>query len=59
MSEKLKYVSPEYQKQLEDLGETLMAGVRERLATAAMQDTVEFPAVSEQLELDYDGGTES
>jgi len=57
MSEKLKYVSPEYQKQLEDLGDTLMQSVRERLAAAALDDTVEFPAVSEQLELEY--GTES
>lgn len=58
MSERLKYVSPEYQEQLEGLGDLLMEGVRNRLAEAALQDTVEIPVISGQLELDY-GGEES
>lgn len=58
MSEQLKYVSPEYQKRLEDLGDTLMAGVRERLAKSALEDTVEL-SVSEQLELEYGTDSES
>lgn len=58
MAERLQYVSPEYQLQLENLGDTLMQGVRERLADAALSDTVEFPAVDGQLTLDIPGNIE-
>lgn len=43
----LKYVSPEYQRQLDELAETLMLGVRNRLAASALGDTVEIEAVHE------------
>lgn len=43
MSEQLKYVSPEYQKQLEDLAETLVT--ERRFGRVALDDTVEIPVV--------------
>lgn len=49
--ERLKYVSPEYQQQLDNLAETLMSTTRQRLAATALEDTVEFPAITEQLVL--------
>jgi hypothetical protein len=56
MSEKLQYVSPEYQERLENLAEHLVTA--RRFGRAALDDTVEIPVISEQLELDY-GGAES
>lgn len=51
--ERKPYVSPEYQAQLDHLAETLAEGRRMRLADIALQDTVEFPAITdEQLVLD-------
>jgi hypothetical protein len=62
MSERLKYVSPEYQAQLDALAETLVTSRRfgrvvlyasEMGTTTApapmLEDTVEFPAVQEPL----------
>ena len=40
MSEKLKYVSPEYQAQLDALAETLVTA--RRFGSTALEDTVEF-----------------
>lgn len=40
MSERLKYVSPEYQAQLDALAETLVTA--RRFGSAALEDTVEF-----------------
>lgn len=45
MSERLKYVSPEYQAQLDALAETLVTA--RRFGKAALDDTVEM-----QLEFD-------
>lgn len=57
MSEKLKYVSPEYQERLENLADLLVT--QRRFGKVALDDTVEFPAVSEQLELDYGTNSEA
>lgn len=46
MSESLKHVSPEYQKQLEDLAETLVTP--KRFGRVALADTVEIPVVVEE-----------
>lgn len=55
MAERLKYVSAEYQERLEALANLLVTP--ERFGRVALADTVEFPVISEQLELDY--GTDS
>lgn len=47
MSEALKYVSPEYQKRLDDLAELLVTG--RRFGQVALQDTIEFDPVELQL----------
>lgn len=46
MAEQLKYVSPEYKAQLDELAEKLVTA--RRFGDAALTDTVEFP-VQEQL----------
>lgn len=53
MSEKLKYVSPEYQERLEKLADRLVT--ERRFGKVAVEDTVEVQC--EQLEIDY--GTDS
>lgn len=40
MAEQLKYVSPEYQAQLDHLAETLVT--RRRFGQIALEDTIEF-----------------
>lgn len=54
MSEKNKYVSPEYQLTLDNLAETLAADRRKRLAEAALQDTVEIPVITQGMLFEYD-----
>lgn len=59
MSERLQYVSPEYQAKLEQLAETLCTP--ERFGRVALQDTVEIPVVGQevygQLEIEFEDGT--
>lgn len=50
MSERLKYVSPEYQDRLDRLAETLVT--QRRFGRVALEDTVEM-----QLSLDIDKST--
>lgn len=44
------YVSPHYAETLDHLAHTLVTA--RRFGDAALQDTVEFPAVTDQLALD-------
>lgn len=52
MSERLKYVSPEYQAQLEALAETLCTP--ERFGKIALEDTVEMQLT---FDLEAENGT--
>lgn len=47
--ERLKYVTPEYQQQLDDLADTLVTS--RRFGSVALEDTVEMPVITEQLVL--------
>jgi hypothetical protein len=49
VSERLKYVSPEYQERLERLAETLVTP--ERFGKVALADTVEKPVATEEGEV--------
>jgi hypothetical protein len=44
MSERLEYVSPEYQEQLDRLADRLVT--QRRFGEMALDDTVEFPAIT-------------
>lgn len=54
--EPLKHVSPEYQLQLDGLAETLMANRCQRLASVALDDTVEMPVITQDALFEYEDG---